>query len=176
MFALSLFLIGTALSALAFHPELEEKAAATVPAHAKVQLKGNSFCVATMNSSEVHLMTCSNDAAQKWIWESVGNKDGVQHYTIKSEAEGVCLSKEHVEGEPTLERWNLTAGRPEYVSSRLRPTLEPCSNAYSWGWYGDRLCIRDCELHAALHDISEQAIQGATDRMDTADVRVLSWR
>lgn len=40
----------------------------------------------------------------------------------------------------------LTTGRPDYISTRLRAVLESCGTAYTWGWYGDRLCIRDCEL------------------------------
>lgn len=39
----------------------------------------------------------------------------------------------------------LTTGRPDYISTRLRAVLESCGTAYTWGWYGDRLCIRDCE-------------------------------
>lgn len=112
----------------------------------KIQLKGNTFCLATMDSTEVHLMTCSDAAAQKWIWEPAGDKGGVPHFTIKSKAEGVCLSKEPVSGtSPLKSTINLITGRPEYTSTRLRTVLESCGTAYTWGWYGERLCIRDCK-------------------------------
>lgn len=211
MVALSLFLLGSALPALAFHSHFErdsnktavsatEDSGAETSASAtqwteqtseteaaqtdaspqgsntQIQLKGNSFCLATMDSTEVWLMACADDATQKWVWESVGNKDGVEHFTIKSEAQGVCLTKEPVDGEFALVRRELTEGRPDYISTRLRAVLEPCGSAYTWGWYGDRLCIRECEFCAALRSLRSSLPAQLPERAWSTDLRVLPWR
>lgn len=123
MVALSLFFL-TALPAFAFTSPVErdsndtsvtvaeaeasaltgaaaatESSAVSAAQSNKIQLKGNTLCLETMDSSEVYIKPCGDGAAQKWIWEAAGDKGGVPHFTIKSEAEGVCLSKEPVSGE-----------------------------------------------------------------------------
>ncbi|EKD00949.1 hypothetical protein A1Q2_04822 [Trichosporon asahii var. asahii CBS 8904] len=118
-------------SALTGASAATESSAVSTAQSNKIQLKGNTLCLETMDSSEVYIKPCGDGAAQKWIWEAAGDKGGVPHFTIKSEVEGVCLSKEPV------------SGRPDYISTRLRAVLESCGTAYTWGWYGDRLCIRD---------------------------------
>lgn len=102
---ISVSVTDTEASAVASASASTESAAATTSQTNKIQLSGNSLCLATMDSSEVYIVSCGDDAAQKWTWEAAGDKNGVPHYAIRSEAEGVCLSKESVAGKQHLMDW-----------------------------------------------------------------------